>query len=300
MLSGQSRGPAAGPSAAGPLCRLPRSRSFGVSGQGTPPGPGPVPAAPLVLLSPLLVPKRGDRAPPPPGPGSQRRRGAWRRGPRPRASTGDLEANALCPRTDRTAWGLLTPVAGGVPGVPRELSAGDGRTGAAGAGDPWGEAPRDQDMKPGPRLTHGDAGLLRRPPRGHRLLRAESPSSEGTCPTLELPKGPTGKGGCGPWVPGTLGVNVRVCAAEGLCWVPPCLLEAKALGTPHGLHKAWHFWEMQQEPRSWGLESQGFGHESEARQSGHNLAQPHVTWPGLSLPVCMLSAGTDKPSSKGK
>lgn len=124
------------------------------------------------------------------------------------------------------ARGLLTSAADGVPVMPRELGAGDGRTGAAGAGDPRGEAPRDRDMKPGPRaarsgpcpllLTHGDTRLLCRPPRGHRLPEAESPSSKGTCPTLKPPKGPTGKGGCGPWVPGSLDVNVQGVCSQGL------------------------------------------------------------------------------------
>lgn len=76
---GQSRRPVVGPS----LSRLPRSCAFGVRGQGTPPGPGSVPATAPVLPSPLLVLKRGDRAPPPPGPGSRGCRGTRRRGSRP-------------------------------------------------------------------------------------------------------------------------------------------------------------------------------------------------------------------------
>lgn len=155
-------------------------------------------------------------------------------------------------------------------------------------------------------------------PQNIRHLWAESQPSLGTCLTLKLLKGLTEKDGCAPLVPQPLGtcacvsvavtlaVPAHAChpstlcmagsAVEGLCWGLTCFLEAEASGilcTKPGVSG-----RQSRSPGSWEQEKQGFGHEPGGSQSSQGLAQPHVTWSDLSLPICLPGTGTEKPSSK--
>lgn len=83
---------------------------------------------------------------------------------------------------------------------------------------------------------------------------------------------------------------------EGLCWGLTCFLEAEASGilcTKPGVSG-----RQSRSPGSWEQENQGFRHKPEGSQSSQGLAQPHVPWSGLSLPICLPGTGAEKPSSK--